>query len=779
MTFDPQRHPAFLDALDAAILARDGTPEHGDIRFRCPLPDHPDKRPSAFWNRAKATWVCRVCGEGGGALDLADRLGVPKPQTSHRGGGAPSKPVSGATVQPLADAKRLSAEELRKHGLYEITYNGAKAVAIPYYGAQPGEMITTRYRIALDGPDRFRWKKGDHPDLYGRWRLDDARRLGWVLAVEGESDCWTGWHYGLPVVGVPGKTMWKPEWAAFLDGLEVVVWQEPDAEDFTRRIGATIPGARVIVAPEDVKDLSDAHVSGTDVPALMKRLRTDAVPIADVLDHERRARADELRTAAAPILTAADPLPLIESGIRALGYGGDIKPPLIVYLAVTTRLLSQRAGTMPAHLLLTGPASAGKSYTMSVVLRLLPPEAKAEIDAGSPRVLIYDNTDLRHRALVFGEADSLPAGEDNPAASAVRTLLQEGRIAYKVTIRDSETGGYTVKTVDREGPTVLLTTAVKSLGHQLSTRLFALDIPDDVTQVRAALAAQGAREEDGVADVDAALVAFQAYLQAGAPWEVTVPYARSLGTLIGETHLAPRVLRDFQRLLALIKAAAILRHGQRERDTTGRLVATVDDYATVRDLVNHLYMATVAGGSQAVRETVDAVATLSATDSQPSALDVAHHLTIHKSTATRRINKAVALGWLVNEEEKRGKPYRLSIGDPMPDDVGLPPPEALQSGGCTVAPNTGVMRTPPPPTEPNPAADGETVSAAMPTRDAAASNGASPDRDTMVATILSLTPEELAAYRTELDQAPPDDPFIEHDRAALALADRLRTETAS
>lgn len=687
----------FLDRLEAAVLARAGRRERDEVRFRCVSGQHPDKHPSARWNRAKAVWCCDACPASGGALLLAALLGVETPVPTQGGGGVPSPPVKGATVQLLAEAKHLSAEELRKHGLSEITYNCAKAVAIPYFGVQPGQPVATRYRLALTGEDRFRWKRGDHPAPYGLCRLAAARRAGWVLLVEGESDCWTGWHYGLPVIGIPGKTQWKPAWAAHFDGLDVVIWQEPKAEDFTRRIGMSLPGARVIVAPAGSKDLSEAHVNGDDVLALVTRLRRDAVLVADVLDQERQARLAALRLRAAPVLDAADPMPLIERGIRALGYGGDIKPPMITYIAVTTRLLGQRPGTMPAHLLLIGPASAGKSYTASIVLRLMPAEAKAEIDAGSPRVLIYDDTDLRHRALVFGEADSLPAGEDNPAASAVRTLLQEGHVSYKVTIRDSENGGYVVKTVDRPGPTVLLTTAVKSLGPQLSTRLFSLDIPDDVNQIRAALAAQGGLEEDGVAEVDASLIAFQAYLQAGTPWDVTVPFARRLGEILGETHLATRVLRDFQRLLAFIKAVTILRHGQRDRDAKGRLVATVEDYEVVRGLVNHLYAATVSGGSLAIRETVGAVADLVATVEQPSALDVAKHLGIHKATATRRINKAIGLGWLINEEERRGKPYRLALGDPMPEDVGLPAPDLLRASGCTVAGNTGEGISPPPP----------------------------------------------------------------------------------
>jgi hypothetical protein len=642
--------PAFLGAIERAVMGRSGILRGDENRFRCPMPDHEDNDPDASWNVAKHTWYCYVCGVGGGATDLADRLGVQKPARE----GVVS-PVKDATMQPgltiaiMPEAKRLPADWLRAdHGLYDLAnYNGRRAVAIPYRDRH-GEIIATRYRIAMTG-DRFRWKRGDSPDLYGMWQIEAIRQAGCVLLVEGETDSWTAWHHGLPALGVPGKAIWKPEWLPLLAGLDIYLWQEPEAEDFAARVGAAIPELRVIIAPDDYKDLSAAHIAGVNVPYLVDRLKEVAFPIADILDEQRRESKAMARLAAAAILDLPDPFPLIERGIRALGYGGDLGPAIITYLAATTRLLAVRPGTMLAHLLLIGPASAGKSYTVSVVLRLLPPSAYAVIDAGSPRVLIYDPEDYQHRALVFAEADSIPAGEDNPAASAIRNLLQDNRLHYKTTVKDPETGGFTTQTIEKPGPTVMLTTSTRSLGHQLSTRLFALDVPDDANQMRAALAAQGALEEDGSPEPDAALIAYQTYLQAAAPWDVVVPFARILGHLIGATHTANRVLRDFQRLLALVKAVTILRHPHRLRDAHGRLVADIADYATVRNLVGPIYAATVANGSQAVRDTVQAVAALRATVDEPSALDVANHLGVHKATATRRITKAIAEGWLVND----------------------------------------------------------------------------------------------------------------------------------
>ncbi len=77
--------PAFIADLTRACENRDGTPKRGEVEFRCPAIGHEDRHPSARWNPVKGVWNCPVCKAGGGALDLAARLGVDKPP--RRGGG--------------------------------------------------------------------------------------------------------------------------------------------------------------------------------------------------------------------------------------------------------------------------------------------------------------------------------------------------------------------------------------------------------------------------------------------------------------------------------------------------------------------------------------------------------------------------------------------------------------------------------------------------------------------------------------------------------------------
>lgn len=387
-----------------------------------------------------------------------------------------------------------------------------------------------------------------------------------------------------------------------------------------------------------------------------------------------------LRRLAAPVLQARKTMKLIRNALQEGGYGGDLRPALLTYLAMTSRLLAMRDGSMPAHVLLIGPASAGKSYTVRSASRLLPRSAYHVIDAGSPRALIYENVDLRHRVLIFGEADSLPVGEDNPAASAIRNLLQDHRLHYSVTARSSRSGNYKTQHIKKAGPTVLITTSTRRLGDQLESRLFIVEVRDDQSQVREALRKQAELELKHAPTPPQALVAYQAYLQALAPWDVVVPFAKELAEAIGRSPAASRVLRDYARLLALIKAAAVLRHSHRSKNAQGQLVASIADYKLVYKLVHDVYVTNVSGAGERVRSAVGTVDALLKSKKHRfvTVTLVAAELGITKMAASRRVRDALKGGWLINDEPRKGYPYRLALGDPLPEDSGLPRPETLE-----------------------------------------------------------------------------------------------------
>ena len=92
--------------------------------------------------------------------------------------------------------------------------------------------------------------------------------------------------------------------------------------------------------------------------------------------------------------------------------------------------------------------------------------------------------------------------------------------------------------------------------------------------------------------------------------------AIAFATLLAEwiPPVAVRLRRDFGQLLALIRTHAILHQASRERDAEGRIVATLDNYVMVRELVLDVISQGIeVAVAPIVRETVEAVRTLIAT----------------------------------------------------------------------------------------------------------------------------------------------------------------------
>jgi len=609
-----------------------------------------------------------------------------------------TKPTSfndkGITLENLSEAKRIPAEYLQSLGLNNFKYAGTPAVRIPYYDEEEKE-IAVRFRTHITGSDRFRWRKGDHPIPYGLDRIGSFRKNGWVLIVEGESDCWTCWLHGIPALGIPGKGIWKASWAKYLEGLDVFVWQEPDAEDFTLRILQSAPDLRYIQAPLATKDISDALLQGYEVVSWLEELKHKAELGKDLKAKQHDQQLLQSREEAKIIIESNDPLNLVVQEIRNLGYGGDIRPAVIVYLAATSRLLAMREGAMPVHLLISGISSSGKSYTLRHVMRIFPEQAYHVISAGSPRTLIYGDAEFQHKILIFEEADSLPAGEDNPAASAIRNLLQDHRLHYEVTIRNSQTGDYQVKKIEKPGPTVLITTSTHPLGAQLMTRLFCLEIAKSKEQISAALKTQALLEIKGRKPVNNAFVSFQSYLQLQAPIKVVVPYSEQLADIISKMSSAPRILRDFTRLLSLVKSVAILRHHNRQVDSEGRIIADLSDYTTVRELVNDMYIDSTTGASSNIRKLIGTVKSLLAKESGSTVTNtkLAEQLGVSPYQISRWAKRAIANNWLINKEQRKHYPADYVLGEPVPEAEGLPKLADIEFH--TFTPLTGITQTSP------------------------------------------------------------------------------------
>ena len=111
-------------------------------------------------------------GAGGRPIPLDQRATVQPSPTST----SPTNAAAGLTLDQYATAKGLPVDFLKGCGISEFTYDHKPALRMPYLGAA-GEPLAVRFRIALEG-DRFRWKSGSKPQLYGLHRLAEAREAG-------------------------------------------------------------------------------------------------------------------------------------------------------------------------------------------------------------------------------------------------------------------------------------------------------------------------------------------------------------------------------------------------------------------------------------------------------------------------------------------------------------------------------------------------------------------------------------------------------------------------
>jgi hypothetical protein len=387
---------------------------------------------------------------------------------------------------------------------------------------------------------------------------------------------------------------------------------------------------------------------------------------------------EELQAAAGDLLFAPDILTRFGAEVESAGLVGETSNAKILYLTLTSRLFQQ-----PVSIAIKGVSSGGKSVTVERVLEFFPSAAYSVRTGLSEKALIYSEEDFKHRILVIYEAAGM---NSNMLSYLIRTLLSEGRLVYEFV--EKTKAGIRPRKIEKEGPTGLITTTTAAKLHpENETRLLSLGVIDTREQTEAVMRALAA---DAEAAIDyAPWRALQAWLATGER-RVAIPYGVKLAERI--PGVAVRLRRDFKLLLTLIRAHALLHRETRDRDDHGRIVATLNDYAAVRGLIERLFSEGVeATVPKTLRETVEAVAVLgqrqsnTTTPAEISLTALAKELKLDKGPTSHRVRKAIDRGFLINHEEKRGKPARIALGDPLPDEIEILPEAAALEECCSVA----------------------------------------------------------------------------------------------
>lgn len=137
-----------------------------------------------------------------------------------------------------------------------------KGIKIPYYD-EKDNLVATRFR----GENKaFCWEKNSKIVPYGINRMQHINMQGYVVLVEGESDTQSLTLAGIPALGIPGATMFKPEWIKYLRNKKIYIHNENDAGGniFRNKIcealykkDSSMEVYEFSCTKEDVKDPSD------------------------------------------------------------------------------------------------------------------------------------------------------------------------------------------------------------------------------------------------------------------------------------------------------------------------------------------------------------------------------------------------------------------------------------------------------------------------------------------------------------------------------------------
>jgi hypothetical protein len=253
----------------------------GSGRYMAECPAHDDAQPSLSVSQGDDGRVLLKCFAGCQAGEIVKALGLELKDLFASIHSKVKQETQGCTLAKYAELKGLPVPFLRGLGISNFDYYGNKVIKIPYR-LQDGSEGAVQYRIALQGENKFRFRKGSKPFLYG---LDhDFGSEGYVIIVEGPSDTHTLLLNKIPVLGLPSAESWNEgRDAPHLEGIDkIFVWIEPDkgGEMVKRWLSSSRIRHRVrLIRSNGFKDASELFLHDREkFKANMERLISEAIP---------------------------------------------------------------------------------------------------------------------------------------------------------------------------------------------------------------------------------------------------------------------------------------------------------------------------------------------------------------------------------------------------------------------------------------------------------------------------------------------------------------------
>lgn len=383
----------------------------------------------------------------------------------------------------------------------------------------------------------------------------------------------------------------------------------------------------------------------------------------------------EIAMRAVPLAESDNVLDELARELELQGFSGDATIPKLVFLTAISRIFAE-----PVSLVVMGPSGAGKSYAVDSGLQFIPAKDVIRLSGMSDHFLAYAGEfDLRNKVLFLGEAAGMSEGNGR---TFLRQLLTDGAINHS-TVQKTRDGMKAEMLPTVHGPVAfIMTTTAGKIHHEDQSRMLQLNVTEDREKTRHALLnmAMGRTKSEIKLDLD--------------PWHgfvdlisasglaVEIPYAELI-----VDHLPldnPKVHRDFQKVLTLIRTCALVHQFTRDKTRNGEIVASKDDYRTIYSLTkSSLEEGLEESVALGIREVVNGVKELLQENSYlnnegVSQSAVAEHIGRNRSVVSRNSYVAISQGYLENKTPGKGREAHLVLGDrKLPSGSVLPAPEVI------------------------------------------------------------------------------------------------------
>ena len=356
-------------------------------------------------------------------------------------------------------------------------------------------------------------------------------------------------------------------------------------------------------------------------------------------------------------LKAPDLVSRLQDDMEALGYVGEEKGKLLVYLVGLSRKLEN-----PLSAIIRSQSGAGKSGLASLITSLVPPEDVIHYSRVSAHALAYAGKDAFKRKLLAME--ERVGGE--AADYYIRILQSSHKIRQAVTITDPVTGQMKMQEFEVEGPIAYIeTTTASRLNQENASRCFEIYLDESEEQTHRIHQRQRAARRAGRVHRAHKEKIRKRHHDAQRMLEevdIVIPY---VDHLTFPTRWL-RTRRDNERFLCLIEASAFLHQHQRKRvehdgpngEKISYVEANLDDYRLAYELAKDVLRDTLHELSISAREALQAARSLEGAFTRRALRDA---LTWSQKRVHSAVHELLDMEYLAVVSGANGKAHQYTV----------------------------------------------------------------------------------------------------------------------